>query len=110
MKAGDKVDIFFKFESLEGGEQVKCFYDTKIHEGDIKRFKQQLWHEEIPVIAKIDMFKAKHYLSLGEDTPAEKIPTVSPSCFLGFLLLSFIAIFPVCGYLGASFLIKMLAS
>ena len=62
MKVGDKIDIFFRFESLEGGEQVKCFYDVKIHEGDIKRFKQCLWHERMPVIAEIDMFKAKHYL------------------------------------------------
>lgn len=67
MKVGDKVDIFFRFESLQldvckGKEQVKCFYDVKIHEGDIKRFKQCLWHEEIPVIARIDMFKAKYYL------------------------------------------------
>ena len=62
MKAGDKIDIFFRFETLEGGEQVKCFYDVKIHEGDIMRFKQCLWHEEIPVIARIDMFKAKYYL------------------------------------------------
>ena len=62
MKAGEKVDIFFRFEHLEGGEQVMCFYDVKIHEGDIMRFKQQLWHEEIPVIARIDMFKVEHYL------------------------------------------------
>ena len=62
MKVGDKVDIFFRFEHLEGREQVKCFYDVRIHEGDIKRFKQCLWHEEIPVIARIDMFKAKNYL------------------------------------------------
>ena len=67
MKVGDKIDIFFRFESLQldicrGKEQVKCFYDVKIHEGDIKRFKQCLWHERMPVIAEIDMFKAKHYL------------------------------------------------
>lgn len=67
MKAGDKIDIFFRFESLQldvckDKEQVKCFYDVKIHEGDIMRFKQCLWHEEIPVIAKIDMFKAMYYL------------------------------------------------
>ena len=67
MKAGDKIDIFFRFESLQlyvckDKEQVKCFYDVKIHEGDIMRFKQCLWHEEIPVIARIDMFKAKYYL------------------------------------------------
>ena len=59
MKAGDKIDIFFRFETLEGGEKVKCFYDVKIHEGDIMRFKQCLWHEEIPVIARIDMVKVK---------------------------------------------------
>ena len=69
MKVGDKIDIFFRFESLQlddcrGKEQVKCFYDVKIHEGDIKRFKQCLWHEEIPVIARIDMFKVKNYLPL----------------------------------------------
>ena len=74
MKAGDKVDIFFRFESLQldafykGKEQVKCFYDVKIHEGDIMRFKQCLWHEEIPVIARIDMFKVKCGL------PFEKLP------------------------------------
>lgn len=68
MKAGDKIDIFFRFETLEGREQVKCFYDVKIHEGDIMRFKQCLWHEEIPVIARIDMFKAKYGL------PFEKLP------------------------------------
>ena len=73
MKAGDKVDIFFRFESLQlnvckDKEQVKCFYDVKIHEGDIMRFKQCLWHEEIPVIARIDMFKAKYHL------PFEKVP------------------------------------
>ena len=67
MKAGDKIDIFFRFESLQldickDKEQVKCFYDVKIHEGDIKRFKQCLWHEEMPVIARIDMFKARYYL------------------------------------------------
>ena len=62
MKVGDRVDIFFRFETLEGGEQVKCFYDVKIHEGDIMRFKQCLWHERMPVIARIDMFKAKYYL------------------------------------------------
>ena len=65
MKAGDKIDIFFRFESLQlyaFKEQVKCFYDVKIHEGDIMRFKQCLWHEEIPVIARIDMFKARYYL------------------------------------------------
>ena len=67
MKSGDKIDIFFRFESLQldvykDKEQVKCFYDVKIHEGDIKRFKQCLWHEEIPVIARIDMFKVKYYL------------------------------------------------
>ena len=66
MKAGDKLDIFFRFESLQLyvgiKEQVKCFYDVKIHEGDIMRFKQCLWHEEIPVIARIDMVKAKYYL------------------------------------------------
>ena len=64
MKAGDKIDIFFRFETLEGGEKVKCFYDVKIHEGDIMRFKQCLWHEEIPVIARIDLFKAKYGLPL----------------------------------------------
>ena len=68
MKAGDKIDIFFRFETLEGGEKVKCFYDVKIHEGDIMRFKQCLWHEEIPVIARIDMVKAKFGL------PFEKLP------------------------------------
>ena len=103
MKAGDKIDIFFRFEHLEGGEQVKCFYDVKIHEGDIMRFKHQIWHERMPVIAD--------YLPRGEDIPIEKIPTISPSSpsyFFGFLLLSFIAILPVCGYLSTSFLIKML--
>ena len=68
MRAGDKIDIFFRFETLEGGEKVKCFYDVKIHEGDIMRFKQCLWHEEIPVIARIDMVKVKYGL------PAEKLP------------------------------------
>lgn len=68
MKAGDKIDIFFRFESLQLDafykckEQVKCFYDVKIHEGDIMRFKQCLWHERMPVIARIDMVKAKYYL------------------------------------------------
>lgn len=62
MKAGDKIDIFFRFETLEGGEKVKCFYDVKIHEGDIMRFKQCLWNERMPVIARIDMVKAKYYL------------------------------------------------
>ena len=71
MKAGDKIDIFFRFESLQlyaFKEQVKCFYDVKIHEGDIMRFKQCLWHEEIPVIARIDMVKVKFGL------PFEKLP------------------------------------
>ena len=79
MKAGDKIDIFFRFESLQldvcrDKEKVKCFYDVKIHEGDIMRFKQCLWHEEIPIpevdIAHtdIDMFKAKFGL------PVEKLP------------------------------------
>ena len=74
MKAGYKIDIFFRFETLEGGEKVKCFYDVKIHEGDIMRFKQCLWHEEIPIpevdIAHtdVDMFKAKFGL------PFEKLP------------------------------------
>ena len=99
-KAGDKIDIFFRFEHLEGGEQVKCFYDVKIHEGDIMRFKHQLWHEEIPAIAD--------YLPHGEDIPIEKFPTISPSFFFRFLLWSFIVISPVCGYLCSSFLIKML--
>ena len=111
MKVGDKVDIFFRFEHLEGGEQVKCFYDVKIHEGDIKRFKQCLWHEEIPVIARIDLFKAKHYLPFGEVIPIEKIPSLPHSYFWSFLpwlLFAFIAILPVCGYIGTSFLIKML--
>lgn len=72
MKAGDKIDIFFRFESLQldvckDKEQVKCFYDVKIHEGDIMRFKQCLWHEEIPVIAKIDMFKAMYYLPFEKE-------------------------------------------
>ena len=65
IKVGDKIDIFFRFETLQlwpFKEQVKCFYDVKIHEGDIMRFKQCLWHEEIPVIARIDMFKARYYL------------------------------------------------
>ena len=119
MKVGDKIDIFFRFESLQldvyrGKEQVKCFYDVKIHEGDIKRFKQCLWHERMPVIAEIDMFKAKYYLPyrdelpLGEDILIEKILSSPPSYFLSFILLSFIAILPVCGYLCSSFLIKML--
>ena len=68
LKAGDKIDIFFRFETFEGVEQVKCFYDVKIHEGDIMRFKQCLWHEELPVIARIDMAKAKYGL------PLEKLP------------------------------------
>lgn len=71
MKAGDKIDIFFRFETLQlwrFKEQVKCFYDVKIHEGDIKRFKQCLWHEEMPVIARIDMVKVKFGL------PFEKLP------------------------------------
>lgn len=72
MKAGDKIDIFFRFETLEGGEQVKCFYDVKIHEGDIMRFKQCLWHEEIPIpevdIAHTDIDKVKFGL------PFEKLP------------------------------------
>lgn len=72
MKAGDKIDIFFRFETFEGGEKVKCFYDVKIHEGDIMRFKQCLWHEEIPIpevdIAHTDMFKVKFGL------PFEKLP------------------------------------
>ena len=120
MKVGDKVDIFFRFESLQldvckGKEQVKCFYDVKIHEGDIKRFKQCLWHERMPVIAEIDMFKARYYLplgedllTLGEDLLIEKIPSYPPSYFVVFILLSFLAILPVCGYLCSSFLIKML--
>ena len=67
MKACDKIDIFFRFESLQldvckDKEHVKCFYDVKIHEGDIKRFKQCLWHEEIPFIAELDRFKAECYL------------------------------------------------
>ena len=71
MKAGDKIDIFFRFETLEGGEKVKCFYDVKIHEGDMMRFKQCLWHEEeIPVIARIDMVKAKY----GLPFKTEKMP------------------------------------
>ena len=72
MKAGDKIDIFFRFETLEGGEKVKCFYDVKIHEGDIMRFKQCLWHEEIPIpevdIAHTDIDKVKFGL------PFEKLP------------------------------------
>ena len=79
MKAGDKIDIFFriitfegikhKFEILESVEPIKIFYDVKIHEGDIMRFKQCLWHEEeIPVIARIDMVKVKFGL------PFEKLP------------------------------------
>lgn len=111
LKAGDKIDIFFRFEYLEGGEQVKCLYDVKIHEGDMMRFKQCLWHEEMPVIAEVDMARVKFGLPVGEDIPIEKFPTIShssPSYFLSFLLLSFIAILPVCGYLGTSFLIKML--
>lgn len=121
MKAGDKVDIFFRFESLQldvckDKEQVKCFYDVKIHEGDIKRFKQCLWHERMPVIARIDMFKAKNYLpleediflQLGEDISIEKLPSSPPSFFFTFIIWSFLAILPVCGYLCSSFLIKML--
>ena len=74
MKAGDKIDIFFridtfegikhKFEILESVGPIKFFYDVKIHEGDIMRFKQCLWHEEIPVIAEVDMVKAKYGLPL----------------------------------------------
>ena len=119
MKVGDKIDIFFRFESLQlddyrSKEQVKCFYDVKIHEGDIKRFKQCLWHERMPVIAEIDIFKVEHYLPyrdvlpLGEDLSIEEIPSSPPSYFLIFILLSFIAILLVCGYLCSSFLIKML--
>ena len=62
LKVGDKIDIFFRFETLQRWPvkvQEKCFYDVKIHEGDIMRFKQCLWHEEIPVIARIDMVKVK---------------------------------------------------
>ena len=75
MKAGDKIDIFFRFETLQLDfckvkEQVKCFYDVKIHEGDIMRFKQCLWHEEIPVIARIDMVKVK----FGLPFKTEKMP------------------------------------
>lgn len=73
MKAGDKIDIFFRFETLEGGEKVKCFYDVKIHEGDMMRFKQCLWHEEMPVIARIDMVKAKYGLPL-ETKKTKKMP------------------------------------
>lgn len=70
MKAGDKIDIFFRFETLQRWlcpfkEKVKCFYDVKIHEGDIMRFKQCLWHEEIP-ISEVD--KVKFCL------PFEKLP------------------------------------
>ena len=72
LKVGDKIDIFFRFESLEGGEKVKCFYDVKIHEGDIKRFKQCLWHEEMPVIARIDMVKLK--FGLPFETEKKKMP------------------------------------
>ena len=116
MKVGDKIDIFFRFESLQldvctDKEQVKCFYDVKIHEGDIKRFKQCLWHEEIPVIAEIDLFKVKNYLPYRGELLIEKFPSLppsSPSYFFSFLLLAFIAILPVCGYLCSSFLIKML--
>ena len=73
MKAGDKIDIFFRFETLQLGvckdkERMKCFYDVKIHEGDIMRFKHCLWHEEMPVIARIDMVKVKYGL------PFEKLP------------------------------------
>ena len=68
MKAGDKIDIFFRIITLQlldvYKEQVKFFYDVKIHEGDIMRFKQCLWHEEIPVIAEVDMVKAKYGLPL----------------------------------------------
>ena len=74
MKAGDKIDIFFRidtfegikhrFEILESVGPIKFFYDVKIHEGDIMRFKQCLWHEheEIPAIA--DLVKAKYGLPL----------------------------------------------
>lgn len=65
LKVGDKIDIFFRFETLQlcpFKVQVKCFYDVKVHEGDMMRFKQCLWHEEIPVIARIDMFKVKYGL------------------------------------------------
>ena len=71
MKAGDKIDIFFRIitlQLLDYKKQVKCFYDVKIHEGDIMRFKQCLWHEDIPipevVIAEVDMVKAKYGLPL----------------------------------------------
>ena len=71
MKAGDKIDIFFRFETFDEflkKEPMKFFYDVKIHEGDIMRFKQCLWHEEIPVVAEIDMAKVKYGL------PVEKLP------------------------------------
>ena len=74
MKAGDKIDIFFRFEILEGGEKVKCFYDVKIHEGDIMRFKQCLWHEEIPVIAEVDLVKAKYGLPLETTKTKKMVP------------------------------------
>lgn len=73
LKAGDKIDIFFRFESFElipckGKEQVKCFYDVKIHDGDIKRFKQRLWHEETPTLVVViidnDTCKVLCYLPL----------------------------------------------
>ena len=79
MKAGDKIDIFFRIMTLQLDfckfkEQVKYFYDVKIHEGDIMRFKQCLWHEEIPVIASIDMFKARYGLPLETTKTKKKMP------------------------------------
>ena len=76
LKAGDKIDIFFRIMTVQlyvYKEQVKCFYDVKIHEGDIMRFKQCLWHEEMPVIARIDMVKAKYGLPL-ETKKTKKMP------------------------------------
>ena len=76
LKVGDKIDIFFRFETLQLWPfkvQEKCFYDVKIHEGDIMRFKQCLWHEEMPVIARIDMVKAKYGLPF-ETTKTKKMP------------------------------------
>lgn len=115
MKAGDKIDIFFRFESLQldvckGKEQVKCFYDVKMHEGDIMRFKQCLWHEEIPVIAKIDMVKAMYYLPFetkkmprlknwmkpkktAEAVSADALGVCLMSLFLFFCIVGFFFVF-----------------
>lgn len=79
MKAGDKIDIFFRIITLQLDvykEQVMCFYDVKIHEGDMMRFKHCLWHEheEMPVIPRIDMVKAKYGLPLETKKTKKMMP------------------------------------